>query len=86
MKGCKIHLPSTLLSFILLHARPKDVLQLDHYHISYTAISAFCKQEGYGRFHVQWVPCHHGMAHPHVEDAGGGMVGRRAAVDISNNH
>jgi hypothetical protein len=36
----------------------------------FIAISAFCKQGGYGRFHIQCVPCHHGMAHPHVEEAG----------------
>jgi hypothetical protein len=53
---------------------------------NFTAISAFCKQGAWGRFHVQWAPCHHDMAHPHVGDAEDGMLGCRAAVDVSNNN
>jgi hypothetical protein len=25
-------------------------------------------------FHVKWVPCHHGMAHPQVADRGDGLL------------
>jgi hypothetical protein len=34
--------------------------------------------------HVNWVPCHHGMARPQVADGGEGLQIWRVAVNILN--
>jgi hypothetical protein len=36
------------------------------------------------RFHVRWVPCHHGMVRPHVADGGDGLQIWRVAAIILN--
>jgi hypothetical protein len=36
------------------------------------------------RFHVKWVPCHHGMGRPQVADRGDGLQIWRVAANILN--
>jgi hypothetical protein len=36
------------------------------------------------KFHVKWVPCHHGMARPQVAEGGDGLQIWRVAADILN--
>jgi hypothetical protein len=35
-------------------------------------------------YHVRWVPCHHGMAHPQVADGGDALQVWREAANILN--
>jgi hypothetical protein len=54
------------------------------------ALSASCRTrcphhiEMAGKFHVRWVPCHHGMARPQVADGGDGLQIWRVAANILN--
>jgi hypothetical protein len=46
--------------------------------------SFFCFPPVINQFHVGWVPCHHGMAHPRVADGGDSLQIWRVAVNILN--
>jgi hypothetical protein len=56
-----------------------------HTHVSVNFVSDSNINTMNSKYHVKWVPCHHGMAHPQVADGGDALQIWRVAAIILNN-